>query len=187
MPGSRLLLPTHRHHHPHHPQLSHVRSHSLRTGKLSRWGRRPSNGLQESSPFVMCRHLGSGKPLLGVVPGGPRAQGPGVSGGSQLIPCGGRCGGSRPWVWGGGLDVPKEAAGPLVLARSPRHGCFCLSVTTPPGDAHRTHTPERKRTRAGGAQRGDEKRSSPAGHGDPRRYLQVETSRRPEAPGVTGR
>lgn len=67
-------------------------------------------------------------------------------------------------------------------------GCFCLSSDhPPPGDAHRTHTPERKENQGGRGSGEARSGLTTQAHGDPRRYLQVEVPRRPEAPGVTGR
>lgn len=184
VPGTHLLLPTHRHHHPHHPQLSHVRSHSQEQ-EAEQVGRRPSNGLQESSPFVVCSHLGSGKPILGVGTWGPPGQCPGVSGGVPADSLWGEVWGQQALGVGWRVGCTQEAAGPLVLEASTR-GCFYLSTPTP-GDARRTHGPQREENRGRRGSREARRRLTTQAYGDPRKYLQVEVPRRTEAPGVTGR
>lgn len=86
------------------------------------------------------------------------------------------------------MDVPRKLQDPWYLRL--RHRAASVSaVTTPPptGDAHRTHTPQRKEN-LGGRGSGEARSGlTTQAHGDPRKYLQVEVPRRPEAPGVTGR
>lgn len=147
----------------------------------------PSDRLQESSPFVTCRHLGSGKPFWGVGTWGPPGQGPGVSGGIPADSLWREVWGQQALGVGWRVGCTQEAAGPLVLAASTQ-SCFCLSSDhPPPGDAHRTHTPQRKENRGGRGSGEARSGLTTQAHGDPRKYLQVEVPRRPEAPGVTGR
>lgn len=115
--------------------------------------RRPSNRLQESSPFVTCRHLGSGKPFWGVGTWGPPGQGPGVSGGIPADSLWREVWGQQALGVGWRVGCTQEAAGPLVLAASTQ-SCFCLSSDHPPPQVTPTgHTHHReKRTGAGGGQ-----------------------------------
>ena len=121
-----------------------------RTGKLSRWGDVHQMGFRNLPHLWSAGTLAQENRFWGWVPGVPRASVLGSLGGSQLIPCGGRCGGSRPLGWGGGLDVPRKLQDPWYLRL--QHGAASVSAP-PPQVTPAGHTDHReKRTGAGGGQ-----------------------------------
>ena len=121
----------------------------------------------------------------GWVPGVPRASVLGSLGGVPADSLWGEVWGQQALGVGWRVGYTQEAAGPLVLEASTR-GCFCLSTPTP-GDARRTHGPQRKENLGGRGSGEARHRLTTQAYGDPRKYLQVEVPRRTEAPGVTGR